>query len=140
MWYNPMMIWLLRSPLHGLISKSFMLVTYTGRKSGRVYAVPVNYVRNGSVLTVTSYRQRTWWRNLRDGAPVTVRLQGRELHATGEVIEDDDGVATALAEYLQSVPGSAKYFQVGLDSDGRPKAEDVVRAASGRVMVHIRLA
>jgi deazaflavin-dependent oxidoreductase (nitroreductase family) len=140
MWYNPMMAWLLRSPLHGLISKSFMLVTYTGRKSGRVYTIPVNYVQNGSVLTVTSYRQRTWWRNLRGGAPVSVRLQGRELQATGEVIEDDEGVAAALNTYLQNAPGSAKYFQVGLDASGRPEAADVLQAARDRVMIRIQLA
>jgi deazaflavin-dependent oxidoreductase (nitroreductase family) len=140
MWYNPMMIWLLRSPLHAVISKNFMLVTYTGRKSGKAYTIPVNYVRNGPVLTVTSYRQRTWWRNLRDGAPVTVRLQGRELHATGEVIEDDEGVSAALMAYLQNAPGSAKFFQVGLDSDGRPEARDILRAARDRVMIRIRSA
>lgn len=140
MWYNPLMIWLLRSPLHGVISKSFMLVTYTGRKSGRVYTIPVNYVQNGPVLTVTSYRQRTWWRNLRDGVPLSVRLGGREFQATGEVIEDDEGVVAALTAYLQNTPGSAKYFQVELDAAGRPEAADIVRAARDRVMIRIQLA
>jgi deazaflavin-dependent oxidoreductase (nitroreductase family) len=140
MWYNPMMVWLLRSPLHGLISKSFMLVTYTGRRSGKVYTIPVNYVQNGSVLSVTSYRQRTWWRNLRDGEPVSVRLRGRELQATGEVIEDDEGVVTALTAYLQNTPGSARYFKVGLDANGRPEAADILRAATDRVMIRIQLA
>jgi len=35
MWYNTLMSWLLRSPFHGLLSKSTLLVTVTGRKSGR---------------------------------------------------------------------------------------------------------
>jgi hypothetical protein len=67
MWYNSMMKWILRSPLHGLISKSTMLITYTGHKSGKLYTIPVNYVRDEDVLSVTSYRHRTWWRNLRGG-------------------------------------------------------------------------
>jgi hypothetical protein len=140
MWYNPIMIWLLRSPLHGLISKSFMLITYTGRKSGRAYIIPVNYVQNGSELTVTSYRQRTWWRNLREGAPLSVRLQGRDIQAIGEVIEDDEGVVAALTAYLQNAPGSAKYFQVGLDAAGRPKRAGILQAARDRVMIRIQLA
>lgn len=78
MWYNSMMKWLLRSPLHGLISKNIMLLTYTGRKSGKVYTVPVNYVRQSDHLSVVSYRHRTWWRNLRGGAPVTLLIQGQE--------------------------------------------------------------
>lgn len=32
---NPLMEALLRSPLHGLVSDSLLLVTFTGRKSGR---------------------------------------------------------------------------------------------------------
>lgn len=60
MWYNSIMKWILRSPLHGLINKSIMLITYTGRKSGKVYTIPVNYVRHGGLLSVTSYRHRTW--------------------------------------------------------------------------------
>jgi deazaflavin-dependent oxidoreductase (nitroreductase family) len=75
---------LLRSPLHGLGSGSFMLVTFSGRRSGRVYTIPVNYVRDGDVLLVVSYRHRTWWRNLRRGAPVTVRVKGEDLTCVGE--------------------------------------------------------
>jgi hypothetical protein len=32
---------LLRSPLHGLMSKRFLLLTFTGRKSGRKHTIPV---------------------------------------------------------------------------------------------------
>jgi len=55
MWYNPIMKWILGSPLHRVVSKSTMLVTFTGRKSGKQYTIPVNYVREGDVFYVTSY-------------------------------------------------------------------------------------
>ena len=139
MWYNSLMNWLLSSPLHGLLSKSFMLITYTGRKSGQVYTTPVNYVRDGSALTVVSFRQRTWWKNLRGGAPVTVRVQGQDFKATGDVVEDDDGVAATLAAHLQNAPQYAKYLQVKINPDGQPNRDDVVRAARERVMIRVRL-
>ncbi len=60
MWFNPIMAGVLRSPLHGLLSQSFMLIRVTGRKSGRMISTPVNYVRDGSALWVTSQRQRRW--------------------------------------------------------------------------------
>src|SRR5262249_17743027 len=41
---NPVIRALLRSPVHGLMSKSLMLITFTGRKSGRRYTTPVRYV------------------------------------------------------------------------------------------------
>jgi deazaflavin-dependent oxidoreductase (nitroreductase family) len=139
MGYNSIMAWLLRSPLHGLISRSFMLITFTGRKSGRVYTTPVNYVRDGDVLSVVSFRHRTWWRNLRGGAPVTVRVQGQDLQATGEVVEDDAGVAARLMAHLKQAPSYARYLQVALDPNGQPNPEDVARAAKDRVMVRIQL-
>jgi deazaflavin-dependent oxidoreductase (nitroreductase family) len=139
MWYNPLIRWLLRSPLHSLISKNFMLITYTGRKSGKVYSTPVNYVRDGDHLLVTSYRHRTWWRNLRGGAPVTVRVQGQERRATGEAITTDQEVIANLMAYLRQAPQLAKYFQVTLDANGEPNIEEAVRSAQDRVMVRIRM-
>jgi deazaflavin-dependent oxidoreductase (nitroreductase family) len=138
MWYNSIIRWLLRSPLHGLMSKNTMLITYTGRRSGKVYTTPVNYVRDGDELLVTSYRHRTWWRNLRGGAPVILRLRGQDLKGVGEVVEDDENVAASLTAYLQKVPRTAKYFQVALNPDGEPIPNDVTRAAQDRVMIMIR--
>jgi hypothetical protein len=139
--YNPIMKWLLRSPLHGLISNSTMLITYTGRKSGRSYAHPVGYVRDGDTLLTTSLRERRWWRNLRGGAPVTLRVKGREVMAHGDAIADGNGrTAEVFTRYLRAAPHMAKYFQVGLDSDGRPNPEDVARAIQTRVMIQFELA
>jgi len=140
MWFNPIMKWMLRSPLHGLISKNVMLVTFAGRKSGKEYSVPVNYVRDGDQYLTVSYRQRNWWRNLRGGVPVTIRIQGRELNAVADVAEELTPVAENLAVLFQSAPQVARYLAVKLDPDGRPDPEDVVRAASGRVVVRARLA
>lgn len=112
MWYNSVIAWLLRSPWRGMIDKNFMLVTVTGRKSGKAITTPVNYSRDGNTLTVISQRHRTWWRNLRGGRPVIIHLQGQALRATGTVLEDDAGVTTAFAAYLVKNPQLAKYFGV----------------------------
>ena len=137
MWYNPIIAWILRSPLHGLLGGSLMVVTYKGRKSGKVYHTPVNCVRDGDTWLVTSLRRRTWWRNLRGGAPVTVRVQGRDLKTVCEVLEDGEGVAANLMAYLRAVPHYAQYFDVALDADDQPNAGDVARAAQTRVMIRV---
>jgi deazaflavin-dependent oxidoreductase (nitroreductase family) len=139
MWYNSLMAWLLRSPMHGTISKAIMLVTVTGRKSGKAYSTPVNYVREGTTLWVTSQRDRTWWRNLKSGAPVRVLVGGRELQARGKAIVDEPAVAENLAAYFGIAPQYAKYYKVELDSMGKPSAADCTRAAKERVMVRIEL-
>ncbi|HEV2742068.1 MAG TPA: nitroreductase/quinone reductase family protein [Rubrobacter sp.] len=43
---------LLRSPLHGLAGGRIMLLTVTGRRSGRSLTVPVSYLRHEGVMIV----------------------------------------------------------------------------------------
>ncbi len=137
MWYNPIIAWMLRSPLHGLLGGSLMVITYRGRKSGKVYHTPVSCVRDGDTFLVTSFRKRTWWRNLRGGVPVSVRVRGRDWTTACEVLEDGEGVTANLTLYLREVPQYAQVFGVALDADGQPDVEDVTRAAQTRVMIRI---
>lgn len=136
---NSFVKFILRSPLHGLIDTGVMLITVKGRKSGKPISTPVNYVPTGDTLAIVSLRERTWWRNLRGGAPVTVRVEGKDAAGRGEVIESDAEVAASLIEYLARAPQVAKYFQVRLNPDGSPNGDDAARAARSRVMVRVRL-
>lgn len=137
MWFNPMMIWLLKSPLHFFISKGVMLVTVTGRKSGRVISTPTNYVHDGNTLWVISWRERTWWRNLRGGANVRVLLSGHSVEGRGQVVEEEKAVAQSLFDYYRKVPQFAKYVQINLDAAGLPIFADCERAAHKMVVVRI---
>ena len=140
MWYDVITKWMLQSPLHGLLSNNVMLVTYEGWKSHRLFTVAVNYVRDDYILSVISFRHRNWWRSLRGGAPVTVRLKRQTLDGRGIVIDDCHEVAAALMAYLQRKPRYAPYLGVTLDTLGCPDAADVVRAAQDHVVVRIVLA
>ena len=139
MWFNPITTWIMRSPLHGFVSKNMMLITYTGRKSGKQYTTPVNYLeiaKNGSTfLYTTSYRERVWWRNLRGGAEVTLRLQGRDLPARADVVEELEQVAQELGAYLHQAPNLGRYLDVSMDEGGTPDIEDLHRAAEKMVVV-----
>lgn len=139
MWFNPLMIWLIRSPFHRLLSKSFMVLKFQGRMSGKTYQVPVNYTHQGETLVTFSLRERTWWRNLRGGAPVVVRLEGKDVSATSRVLEADAEVSEALAAYLRQAPQMAKYFQVNLATSGLPKDEDIRRTAAERVVIQTQV-
>ena len=143
MWYNSIIKWLLKSPLHCTVSKNMMLITYTGRKSGREYTTPVNYFpardQAGEYLATTSTSERVWWRSLRGGAPVRLRLRGQELPAQAVAIEEQDAVAQGMLEYLSESPGMAKYYQVALDENGQPDREDIGRNTPGKVLIKTRL-
>jgi deazaflavin-dependent oxidoreductase (nitroreductase family) len=133
------MIWLLKSPLHFFVSKNMMLITYTGRKSGQTYTIPVNYIQDGNTLYTTSWKERTWWRNLRDGQPVTLQVRGQALTATPKVSETNEEIADLLNIYFQIAPKMARYFEVVLDSGGKPLPEDLATAAIPRVIVTLKI-
>jgi hypothetical protein len=139
MWFDPMMTWLLKTPLHGFVSKSVMLVGVSGRKSGRRISTPANYVRDGNTLWVISWRERTWWRNLRGGANVRVLLGGKNMEGSGQVFEEKDVVAQNLFDYYRKVPKAARYVGIGLDATGQAKPADCESAAQKMVVIRIDL-
>ncbi len=134
---NPFMKALLRSPWHSVASREIMLIAVTGRKSGKTYTTPVNYVQKGNQLSVISQRKRTWWRNLRGGAAVIVYLRGKKLAATAEVMEDSASVAASLLRHLQAMHQYAEPLGVGKDENDQFILADVARAATTKVMVRL---
>ena len=77
---------LLRSPLHSVASGRTLLITFTGHKTGTTYTTPVDYVQRGDKITIVTRKERTWWKNLHgSGAPVRLRLQGRDVDGIARV-------------------------------------------------------
>ena len=64
-YFNPVARFLLATRLHSLMSGRLMLVSFTGRKTGRSYTTPVSYVRVGDSLLVPG--GGAWWKNLEVG-------------------------------------------------------------------------
>ena len=139
MWYNNIMVWLLRSPLHGLLSGNMMVINYTGRKSGKTYRLPVGYLHLDDTLLTVSFKHRTWWRNLRGGAPVTVRLKGKDVPARAEVVEDDQGVVDGLKAFIGKNQQAARMLGVKMDESRQPEPESLHQAARARVVVLTKL-
>lgn len=115
LWYNPLITALLRSPLHGLLSNGYMLISVTGRKTGRAYTTPVNYGRMGDALICFSKRDRTWWRNLCERAPVMGYLRGREQRGLGVVIESAAATRAARLQQLYPTLSAAQAAKFALD-------------------------
>ena len=95
---NPFMKWLLRSPLHGVVSRMYLLITFTGRKSGVVYTTPVQYAQDGNALYVITSEGYTWWKNLRGGADIHIHLRGKTHPAHAETSTDTETIKALLAK------------------------------------------
>ncbi len=103
---NTIVRWLLRSPLHGVLSPWLMLVTYTGRKSGKTYTTPVSYVKSaGAVIFFTAHK---WWHNFEASSPVTLRFKGRDLHGVAEAVADPYKIEPVVRAFLEGEGGGQR--------------------------------
>ena len=97
----------LASPAHRMLGRSLVALRVRGARSGRSYLLPVQYAVCGPGLVVYPARPATksWWRNLRQPAPVDVLLDGQWQPATGAVLPPDSpGHRAALAAYRSRWP------------------------------------
>src|SRR5919201_568640 len=79
---NPALKAILRSPAHRIASGRLALITYTGRKSGREYTIPVLYRDRGDEITIAVGwpDRKVWWRNLTGGGgPVRLVVRGHDV-------------------------------------------------------------
>lgn len=108
---NPVVGAVLRSPLHRFLSGGLMLITYRGRRTGRERTIPVMYAEKGDrlIVLVGDATAKQWWRNLRGGAPVELRLRGglRRGHAT-VVTGGPTETGALLSTYLTRFPRAAR--------------------------------
>lgn len=105
--FNPLVAAILRSPAHRLVSGALLLLTVTGRRSGRRFTFPVMYAHDGDdvLIFVGMHEEKQWWRNLRGGADVSARVRGAEETWRADLLEGDRAaLAAPLAAYLRRFP------------------------------------
>ncbi len=124
---------ILRSPLHGLMSKQILLLTYIGRKSGKHYTVPITYVEVGDTLLLAT--DRPWWKNLQGDAQVQVWFRGKKREARTEVVTDEATINELYRSMLSEHPAQGWFMDIKLGSDGWPNPDDLHRAVERGVAV-----
>ena len=134
---NRLMRFWLRSGWHRPVSSSMMVLTFEGVRSGRVYSFPVGYAEDAEGLV--TFTRFAWWKNFREGRPVSLRLRGREVGGTAVAVRDPEQVAERFAYYLRRNPHDGRYFGVRVGRDGRADPDELVRAAAHLVMVRTLL-
>jgi hypothetical protein len=112
--------------MHGLA-----VISSTGRRTGRRYAVPVGYQEmdeRGLIMTAAG-----WKANLREGADVEVVHDGRTRPMRAQLVEDADEVADVYVALLQRL-GLKKATQIGLriSGDHVPTHDELAHAVDGK--------
>ncbi len=115
-------------PVPTPLGRRLMLLTLTGRKTGRTYRQPVSYVRDGETLLTPGGGK--WKLNIEDGCAVPVRLRGRDLEVVPQVIGDVDEVDRLLGLMATQSPMVKRFVAVPQGPDGhfdRERLEVAIR-------------
>ncbi len=117
-----------------------MLVTFTGRKSGRTFTTPVRYVETEGVVRCFTSSENQWWRNLRGGADVVLRIKGKDLPYRAVAVENNpQEVRQWLGYYLGLFPQDAAYHDIKLNADKTLVEKDLEAASHNAIVVEASL-
>jgi F420H(2)-dependent quinone reductase len=98
------------------LGKRLMLAFIVGRKTGKTYHQPLSYVRDGTVLLTPGGGK--WKLNLAEGKQVRLRIQGHDVVARPELVDNIDEVDRLLSMILQASPSAGSFVGIQRDPDG----------------------
>lgn len=97
---NPILKLLLHTPFAGAARNQFMVVDFTGRKSGHPYSLVLSaYLIDNILYAMTG---ATWKNNFRDGATAQVLHGGKTTTMHGELITDKAHVTDLYFRCVES--------------------------------------
>jgi hypothetical protein len=135
---NPILRFVLRTPL-GSAAKTLMVLSFTGRKSGRRYSIPLSaHQIDGELYALAG---TTWRLNFRGGATAEVVHDGKSKTMRGELIEDPTTVGELSHRAAESYGLKAAQRMMGLKFRDQhiPTVEEFAAAATANHLGAIRL-
>jgi hypothetical protein len=136
---NPALKFLLRTPLAGPARKQLMVLSFTGRKSGNQYSLPVSAHQIDNQLYALA--GAPWTKNFRGGRAAEVLHNGETTKMNGELIEDPAAFADLAHRCAESYGVKQAQRMMGLAfRDQRiPTVEEFKEAAQRERLVAVRL-
>ena len=136
---NPILGFLLRTPLAGPARKQLMVLSFTGRKTGRPFTLPVSaHVIDNDLYALTG---AAWKQNFRGGAPAQVVYDGKTTAMHGELIRDRAVVSALYLRCTQSygVKRAQRMIGVKFRDQRIPTLEEFGEAVDRMHLAAIRL-
>lgn len=128
---------LLRSPFHGFLSNFALILTLRGRKTGKLYAIPITYLQEGK--TVFCLTKARWWNNLGDGAEVLLHLRGKQIKGMASPVFQQPLIEEKIVQTIRMNARFARYFGVVLDDQKLPDPASLKLATSHYTLISIHL-
>jgi deazaflavin-dependent oxidoreductase (nitroreductase family) len=132
-------VFMLRRNMMGKMSDFIMVVTVTGRKSGKSYSTPIGYLRDGhNFIGINPGGVGNWFKNLSANPQVMLNVRGKDLKAHAEIVTDAAEIDRLFDLYrMQVAPATfPRLFGVAHDA---PEAELMKARDSRRYVKFIPL-
>lgn len=135
---NPLLKLMLLSPFHGRMSRRLMVLTFTGRKTGKHYSTPVGYVRRGSTILV--FTHSPWRNNFTQPAPVIMRILGKDVQGVGHLVTDPVRIQQIVRELIAANGEKmSRRMNLWMDNVETAAPEEVLKATRGTYYIEIRV-
>jgi hypothetical protein len=136
---NPILGFLLRTPVTGSALKAFLVLRFKGRKTGRQFALTLSAHRIDNDLYVLT--GAAWRLNFRGGATAEVVHAGTTTTMRGELIEDTAVVADLTRRLAESygVKGAQRVMGLKFRDPRIPTLEEFTEAVDANHLTAIRL-
>ncbi|KLO33039.1 hypothetical protein [Mycobacterium haemophilum] len=136
---NPILGALLRTPLAGPARKQLMMLSFTGRKTGRKFSIPVSaHLIDNDLYALTG---ALWKQNFRGGAVAKVVYDGKTTAMRGELIRDRAVVSDLYLRCAQNYGVKRAQLMMGLKfrEQRTPTLEEFGEAVDRMQLAAIRL-
>ena len=115
-----------------------LLLSFTGRRRGKPFSIPVSYAADvdGSLLVPGG---GAWKWNLDDGRPAQIRLGGRDLQVSAELVTDAVEIERLLPRLASKSRIMDRFIGVSMDAAGQPDPVSLEKALNdGFAIVRLR--
>jgi hypothetical protein len=136
---NPVLGFLLRTPLAGPARRQLMVMSFTGRKTARPYTIPLSaHLIDHQLYALTG---APWKQNFRNGAPAQVVYDGKTTAMRGELIRGREIVSDLYHRCAESYGLQRAQRMIGLKfRDPRiPTREEFAEAVDRMHLAAVRL-
>jgi deazaflavin-dependent oxidoreductase (nitroreductase family) len=119
--YNPMVVAFYRIgllPLFG-VSRTVMLLTTKGKKSGKLRSTPIGYFKIGGIIHLFSAwgKSTAWYKNmLANPNEVWIQIGMRKCPVIAQTLEEPAEIQRTLTQFITESPSQARYL-FGWDPD-----------------------
>jgi deazaflavin-dependent oxidoreductase (nitroreductase family) len=136
-WFFRAPVWIYRARLGFVFGHRMLYLVTRGRRSGEpreVVLEATQYNRDaGLVVVVSGWGERAdWYRNLRAGPAIEIRIGGRRFPGPAQRFLDADQITVLLGSYARAHPWAWRSLasSMGLPRDPTP---DQLSGAAGRL-------